>query len=156
MNSIILFTKLHKSNYLVGTSCYKSEVDSLYYSWAVQPEIILLPVKKKLLHRDTVEAGYGYTCGSRGFAILCFFYYLLWTSTRPVYSRCDRSLAVVWPCTTHASPGKLVRCKLTTTSTFVYSIYTPGILVHYQLDNYQCCGRGSCSRKSTGCSTISG
>ena len=35
-----------KSNYRVGTSCNKSEVDSLYRSRAVPPEIIPLPVDK--------------------------------------------------------------------------------------------------------------
>ena len=46
VNGIFLFTKLKKSNYLVGTCCYKNKVDSLYHSRAVPPEIILLPVDK--------------------------------------------------------------------------------------------------------------
>ena len=61
------------------------------------------------MHGDTVDAGYGYTRGYRGFALLRLLYYLLWTSARPAYSRRDGSFAVVWPRTTHASPGKLVR-----------------------------------------------
>ena len=49
--------------------------------------------------------------------------------------RRDGSFAVVWPRTTHASPGKLVR---------------------QQIDNYECYGLPSSSTKSTGCSTVSG
>ena len=70
------------------------------------------------MHWNTVDASYGYTHSSRGLALLRILYYLLWISTHPVYSGRDGFAAVVWPHTTHASPGILVfSSNLTTIST---------------------------------------
>ena len=105
----------------MGTSCYKNEVISLYRSRAtcMPPQIILLPVDKSSC-TETLWMPVMVTCTvleALHYYAFCTIFYG-YPRTRPVSSGRDGFVAVVWPHTTHPSPGILVFVSnLTTTCT---------------------------------------